>query len=272
MIRRDSDWHSLDASALISLDSGQAFRWKKGLDGLWRGIISDCLWVLSADVMGTIETSSPLYAFFNMNLDWEDIRGKLLGTDPYLDAALEEFKGLRILKQNHFETLLSFIVSSCNNIRRIAGIIERFCSFFGRPVQRSVPEGLDVSGLHSFPSLSELNGVTVSDLECCRMGFRSQYIVDAVEKVNSGEVDLDGIERMPFDRAKKELMKIKGVGDKVASCVLLFSYSFFEAFPKDVWIKRVLDNCVGGKTERDFGEYAGVAQQYMFMKARQEKF
>ena len=272
MVRCGCDWHSLDASALISLDSGQAFRWKKGSDGLWRGVISDCLWVLCAEVMERVEASSPLYAFFNMSLDWEGICKKLSGIDPYLDSALDEFKGLRILKQNHFETLLSFIVSSCNNIRRISGIIERFCSFFGKPVLKSVPEGSDVSGLYSFPRPPELDGVTVRDLECCRMGLRSQYIVDAVEKINSGEVDLEGIERMPFDQAKKELMKISGVGDKVASCVLLFSYSFLEAFPKDVWIKRVLENRIGGKTERNFGEYAGVAQQYMFMKARQEKF
>ena len=261
----------LDPSALISLDSGQAFRWKTNGDGVWRGVIGDCLWTLEPEVLADISPKTPLYDFFNMGLDWSGICNRLLGIDPYLDSAISEFSGLRILRQGHFETLISFIISAFNNIGRISGIIERLCMRFGKPIERFFPsKPSDSAVFRSFPGPSDLDGITEKDLECCRMGFRAEYVVDAVRKVNSGEVDINAIQDMPFKQAKKELMRIKGVGDKVASCVLLFSYSFFEAFPKDVWIKRVLADKVGGKSESDFGEYAGVAQQFLFMKVRNE--
>ena len=260
----------LDKSALISLDSGQAFRWQKNDSGLWQGVLGDCLYVLTDDVLLNIESNGELHNFFNMSLDWNSIVTDMRGIDKYLDSALDEFNGLRILHQNPFETILSFIISSCNNITRIKKIIESFCRLFGKPVRSSFPDGFNINGCFSFPSVADIRGIKPKDLEACKMGFRSEYICDAVEKISSGEVDLQKIDCLDYEQAILELKKIKGIGDKVASCILLFSYSFLESFPKDVWIKRVMKEKFNGMNENIFGKYAGVAQQYLFMKVRSE--
>ena len=212
----------------------------------------------------------------------ENIVGKI---KKYLESHDETLKkcidfggGIRILHQDIWETIISFIISANNNIPRIKKILETMCREFGDKIdfkynsKLGIPEG----EYYSFPEPERLNSLSIEDLACLRAGYRDKYIMDAAEKVSSGEVNLKDIPEMPTELAKKELLKIKGVGGKVADCILLFSMGRYELFPKDVWIKRIL-NQVYGVEEKEtdsfvtekYGNYAGFAQQYMYYYYRE---
>ncbi len=242
----------------LSLDCGQAFRWTN--DGnLWQG-------VAYGKFLQIEETENELI-FYNCNeedynsiwksyFDFEHDYGKILSsyTDEHLITAVNEYDGIRILRQEPWEALCSFIISQNNNIPRIKGIIERLCDTFG--------EG--EIGKKTFPSAEAIANLTVEDLAPLRSGFRAKYIIDAAQKVSSGEVDFNKIQDSPIEFGREELQKIKGVGAKVAECTLLYGFHKIEAFPIDVWVKRImaemypngLPECVKG-TE-------GIAQQYLF--------
>jgi len=183
-----------------------------------------------------------------------------------LQKAMEVGKGIRILRQEPWETLISFIISQNNNIPRIKGIIKRLCENFGdHPVTLRVPP-LQGRGIYVFPTPGELTG---KDLSIIRAGFREKYILAAAEKCNGSF--LQDIEGLPTDELREELMSICGVGPKIADCVMLFSFGRYEVFPKDVWIKRVMleqfqvqNKDIDGYVEKHFGENAGYIQQYLF--------
>ena len=173
--------------------------------------------------------------------------------------ALNSAKGIRILRQDRWETLCSFIISQNNNIPRIKGIIGRLCEAFGERID----------GGYAFPSADRIASLTEEQLAPIRSGFRARYILDAARRVTDGRTDLDAVSAMIYDDAKKYLMQIKGVGNKVADCVLLFGYGFFDAFPKDVWIKRVIEKYYGENFDESiFKPYGGIAQQYLFYSER----
>lgn len=174
--------------------------------------------------------------------------------DNHLKTTAEKCSGIRILKQEPWEALCSFIISQNNNIPRIKKIIKLLCENFGDNIGEN---------RFSFPSADKI--LSVGSLEIIRSGFRERYIKDAAEKVVSGEIDLIKIQLLPYEEAKEELKKIKGVGEKVASCTALFGLGFLNAFPVDVWINRVLEKYYGKDFDISyFGEYAGIAQQYLF--------
>ena len=154
---------------------------------------------------------------------------------------------------------MPFIISQNNNIKRIKGIVERLCENFGE----KLPEGE-----YTFPTAEKLSKLSVDDLAPIRAGFRNKYIIDSAQKVNSGEVNLNICYDLPYDEAQQELMKIKGVGTKVADCTLLFGFHRIEAFPLDVWMKRAMEKLFPTMSPKDFGEYAGIAQQYIFHYSR----
>jgi N-glycosylase/DNA lyase len=162
--------------------------------------------------------------------------------------ALDFGKGIRILRQDKWEALLSFIISQNNNIPRIKKIIASMRSYFG-----------------GFPKATQIASENVENLKQFKLGYRAEYIANAAKRVTSGETDLTSIAEMPYSSAKKELLKILGVGSKVADCVLLFGMHKLEAFPVDVWIKRALQTFYPLSAPECFtGEYAGLAQQYLF--------
>ena len=163
--------------------------------------------------------------------------------------------------QPPWETLCSFIISQNNNIKRIKGIIGRLCETYGEKIE----------GGYTFPAAQTLAKLEVEDLAPLRSGFRAKYIIDAARRVASGEVDLFALQNMPYEDAKNELLKIKGVGPKVADCALLFSHRHIEALPKDVWIKRALQVLFGGELPEVAVPYAGIVQQYIFFYARETK-
>ncbi len=180
--------------------------------------------------------------------------------DGSLSAAMETGKGIRILKQDPWETLCSFIISQNNNIPRIKKIIEALCK-----------KGAEISGgdESAFPSPKTLIKLGKDGLFQLKTGFRAAYLYDAACKIESGEVDLNKIYGMSSAEAEAELCKIKGVGPKVAACTLLFGFGKTDAFPIDVWVKRVMQEYYGGNINpSDFGPYSGLAQQYLFYHRR----
>lgn len=178
--------------------------------------------------------------------------------DLILEKAASFCGNIHILNQHPFEVLISFLLSSNNNISRIKKIISVLCENFG--------SRLDFG--FAFPTVEQLKGCSLYDFEVLRAGFRSKYILDAVLKVSSGEVDLQAIQNFSLSKAKEELLKIRGVGSKIADCVLLFAYHRFEVFPVDVWIKRVVEKYYGSGLSRQILSCPGFAQQILYHSMR----
>jgi len=236
-----------------TLDCGQAFRWKKLSGSVFTGHFLNRELTVSQD--GSVftfhntaeEDFLNIWAdYFDFHTDYGELK-RIFSADPTLEKACKFAGGIRLLKQDGWESLCSFIISQNNNIPRIKGIIERLCGKFG-----------------GFPDAAQLSGLNVTDLADIRSGFRAKYLCDAADKVSAGQVDFQKLKSMPIGEARRVLMSVKGVGPKVAECVLLFGLNRREAFPVDVWIKRVLEEYYPNGLPGFALENAGVAQQYLF--------
>ena len=254
--------HDLDLRE--TLDCGQCFRWKEQSDGSFAGVVRGRYARVRTDgdrliVDGAQEADRDLwFDYFDLGLDYGAVKAELSALHPTLAEAARYAPGIRILNQEPFEALISFIISQNNNIKRIAGIVERLCEHFG--------EG--TGSRNSFPTAETLAGLSPDDLAPIRAGFRHRYIIDAAQKVADGTIDLEALRALPYDEAKTELMKITGVGVKVADCVLLYGLHRLDGFPLDVWMKRAMAALFPGMEPADFGQYAGIAQQYIFHYSR----
>lgn len=245
----------------LCLFCGQAFRWKKNEDGSFHGAVKGKAVdiVQKKDEVIFKNTTADDFRniwlpYFDLDRNYEEIC-KTISEDKYIREAAKEYYGIRILHQDSWEALCSFIISQNNNIPRISGIIGRLCESFGEKIGDSD---------YSFPTYEKMKDLTVEDLAPLRAGFRNKYIIDAVQKLNSGEISLQEIEKMPTEQARQELMKIKGVGAKVAECTLLYGFGRIEAFPVDVWVKRIMAEMYeNGLPECTKGN-EGIAQQYLF--------
>lgn len=234
---------------LKSLDSGQCFRFKE-TNGVYKGVIGDKVYTLSSENINEIKSDKVLYNFFDLDRDYNKIKEYLSSIHPVLKKCIETEGGIRILKQDKEETLFSFILSSCNNITRIKGIIQRLCSTFSDGIK--------------FPSASVLSLTTVDKLNSLGLGFRSEYILDAARKIDSGKIDLTRVDKMDNDEGRCYFKNINGIGDKVADCILLFAYNRVDVFPKDVHIKRIMSEYFNNESEKIFSPYQGIAQQFLF--------
>ncbi|MPM88251.1 hypothetical protein SDC9_135352 [bioreactor metagenome] len=181
-----------------------------------------------------------------------------------MTRAMKAGTGIRILHQEPFETLISFITSQNNNIPRIRSLIARLCRELGNGFES--PYGETV---YAFPTAEAVASAGEKALLDMKFGFRAKYIARCAETVASGRFDLSSVSGLRDDEARMELMTLYGVGPKVANCVLLFGYARKDMFPVDVWIKRAINTRFGG-TLPDFGAYAGIAQQYIFNNERNE--
>lgn len=201
--------------------------------------------------------------YLALDIDYSSVRcelKKVRTNDEKLALAMETGKGIRLLRQDPWETLCSFIISQNNNIPRIKKIIAALCKAGAE---------LEGWGEDVFPPPKTLIKMGYDGLFALKTGFRASYLYDAAVKVDSGEVDLLAVKTMPTADAAAELCKIKGVGPKVAACALLFGFEKSDAFPIDVWVKRVMQEYYGGNVSgSDFGTYAGLAQQYLFYHRR----
>lgn len=185
---------------------------------------------------------------------------ELRPTDATLRAAMEAGKGIRILRQEPWETLCTFMISQNNNIPRITGLVDALCRAAGEPIDGSA---------YAFPTPQAVLALGTEGLAALKMGFRAPYIFDAAAKVSRGEIDLSELRRLETSAATKALCAIRGVGPKVAACSLLFGLEKDDAFPIDVWVKRVMaEYYPDGIEPSAFGSHAGLAQQYLFYYRR----
>lgn len=251
-----------------TFDCGQCFRWNEDAEGRWRGVASGKAAVVWAENGRTyIECAlDDIYFwrdYLDMDTDYEEARRSIEVCDYLRDCAAYG-EGIRILRQDKWEALCSFIISQCNNIPRIKGIVEKLSSLYGDIVAAPWGEA------RSFPTAERVAQLTEADLAPLRSGYRAPYILAAAKAVASGELDLEETALLPCNEARAELKKLGGVGDKVANCVVLFGLHQLDAFPVDVWIKRALAaNMPKGFDPSSLGKYAGLAQQYMFYHARE---
>ena len=275
------DVENFDAKAIFTC--GQAFRWYEEKDGSFTTVhLGRVLNVLNEDdkviFKGTnLEEFNEIWIdYFDLNTDYQSIR-KSLANNEILANAMEYGKGIRILNQNHFEMLISFIISANNMIPRIRKSIEVISMRYGKFICED-----ENRKYYSFPTVEELSKATVEELrEFAKVGFRDKRIFDTVNMIKNENIDLDNFENLETDILREELLKFSGVGNKVADCIMLFSYKRGEVFPVDVWIKRVMEELfikeetpvkkISKEADRIFGKYAGYAQQYLFYYGREEK-
>lgn len=251
-----------------TFDCGQCFRWNADAEGKYRGVASGKAAVVWAEAGRTyIECAAGDIYFWrdylDMETDYAEARRSIEVCD-YLRECATYGEGIRILRQDKWEALCSFIISQCNNIPRIKGIVEKLCSLYGEPVEAPWGEA------RAFPTAERVADLSEEALAPLRSGYRAPYILAAARAVAGGDIDLDATALLPCGEARAELKKLNGVGDKVANCVVLFGLHQLDAFPVDVWIKRALAaNMPKGFDPSSLGKYAGLAQQYMFFHARE---
>lgn len=251
---------------------GQCFRWKERPDGSFGGVVRGKAAVARMEGDSLILDGAEgadrgmWYDYFDLGLDYGEVKRQLSAIHPILAEAARFAPGIRILRQEPFEALITFIISQNNNIKRIEGIVDRLCENFGEPIFEG---GAGSSGgRFAFPTAERLAALSPDDLMPIRAGFRHRYLIDAAQKVADGTVDLERLRTLPYEEARAELMKITGVGVKVADCVLLYGLHRLDGFPLDVWMKRAMAVLFDGIEPSAFGQYAGIAQQYIFHYSR----
>ena len=267
-----------------TLESGQAFRWRReeptGEESPWFDGVAFANAIRVRQVDGGVEWStSPdsevsmapiLRDYLRLDDDFAAITSAL-SFDDTLREGFAEYRGLRILRQEPWECLVSFICSANNNIPRITRNIEDMAAAFGSPVEGSA------DGRNAFPSPAQLADAGESRLRELGLGFRAKYVAAAAKRVDAGEIDLFSLREASYQDALDALIEFAGVGDKIANCVMLFSLDKREAFPVDVWIDRALRewyfsdsdenvtrNQMRAWAQSRFGQYAGYANQYLF--------
>ena len=258
-------------------ECGQCFRWNKQDDNSYTGVIKNGVINVKQQgskviFYGTCEgdIKEICQDYFDLNTDYENIKLNLAKIDKYLDNSIKYGQGIRILHQELWETLISFIISANNNIPRIKGIIERMSKAYGKKIIYQDKE------YYTFPTPNELSNASVDDFRKLGLGFRDIRIYETVQKTLRKEIDLDLIqEEKNVDVIKDKLLEIPGVGPKVADCIMLFSLQKYQVFPVDVWVRRVISELYFENKEQKpkiiqafakehYGNLAGLAQQYLF--------
>ena len=259
-----------------TLTSGQSFSWKK-IDAHWHGWIQGrpCQVWSQGEMLqarGPALTAASVTRYFGLDLPLAEIFSSF-PNDPWLERARAFAPGLRILRQEPWETLCNFICSSLKQIVQIEQINRDLRDAFGRELG---------DGLYAFPEAARLAQAEESELRACRLGFRARHLFVAARQIASGEISLEHIASLPTDDARTELLRLRGVGTKVANCILLFAFGRLEAFPIDVWVERVLRRLYFNDrprvphermrlfADRHFGPHRGYAQQFLFHWIRKD--
>lgn len=249
-----------------TFECGQCFRWNADENGIYTGVAFGYpakIWTAGEDVF--IRSAAPMELwreYFDLDRDYAAASAGLHGGE-YLDECIAYGQGIRILRQDSWEALCSFIISQCNNISRIKGIVERLCTSFGEETE------FEGEKYYTFPTAEKLAFLAPGALDVLRCGYRAPYITGAAQAVASGELDFKALIDGDSESARRALKALNGIGDKVANCVVLFGLYHMEAFPIDVWIKRALkEHFPPDFDPAVLGEYAGLAQQYIFFHAR----
>jgi len=259
-----------------TLASGQAFRWR-WVEGAWEGVVAG-RWVRLRQEEHILRalTASPVedWGWLRHYLQLDVNLGEIFATFPQdepMQVSVKACAGLRLLRQEPWECLASFICSSTKQIVQIQQIIALLCRRFGAPI----PTPGDREITHAFPGFQRLAEASEAELRECKLGFRAPYLLNSARILRDGGVDLNALHKMTLAEARAQLMQLPGVGLKIADCVLLFAYGFPQAFPVDVWVMRALQQLYFPKrrvklprirqfSETHFGPHSGYAQQYLF--------
>lgn len=268
-------------------ECGQCFRWNMQKDGSYTGIFGKNVLNVKQEPTGKViitgicdgDIKEACRKYFDLDRDYEAIKEKLTNIDEYMKESIKYGEGIRILNQDLWEMIISFIVSANNNIPRIKGIIDRMSKKYGICI---VFRGQEY---YTFPTPEALATASMEDLRALGLGFRDKYIFETTRKIVNGEVDLEKLKQEKSTKnIRNELLTLSGVGPKVADCILLFStLKRFDVFPIDVWVRRVMNdlyihNPVEAKVNKKeieqlakekFGDLEGIAQQYLFYWKRE---
>ena len=267
-------------------DCGQCFRWNEQQDGSYTGVFGEN--VLNVSKVGNDvvfkgickeNIKETVENYFDLNRDYQKIKNQLMQIDENMKKSVEYGQGIRILNQDLWETIISFIISANNNIPRIKGIIERLSKKYGKEIE------WDNTKYYTFPTAKALKDVTVQEYRELGLGFRDIRLYETTHMILDKKVDLEAMKNNPNTmEVREQLLSLSGVGPKVADCILLFSdLKRFEVFPIDVWVRRVMNDLyihnedetkVNKKqiekiAQEKFGDLAGLAQQYLFYWRRE---
>ena len=260
-------------------ESGQIFRFNV-YDDEYSLVAGDKLLFIKEDDDGYILSCSKSefeefwIDYFDLRLDYSDFEKNILADDLFLTNAAEYSYGIRILNQDKWEMLISFIISQRKSIPAIKSSIEKLAKTYGKKIDMQVPDfikNIDKnSEFFAFPTPKALADASIDDLNACSLGYRSPYIEASAKAVYRGDIDLEALSKLDDNELLAALMSLKGVGIKVANCVALFGYHRIAAFPIDVWIKRMIDEHYDGEFPlKLYDGYAGVIQQYIFYYGRE---
>lgn len=267
-------------------ECGQCFRWNKETDESYTGIWKENVVNIKKDGNDYVFTGisknnfeEEIIEYFDLNRNYEEIKKDLSKIDEYMENSIKYGEGIRILNQDLWETIISFIISANNNIPRIKGIIERLSASYGKKLEWKDRE------FYTFPTPEELKNVTVEEYRKLGLGFRDIRLYETTQKILNKEINLEELCKNPnTEEVRESLLTLSGVGPKVADCILLFStLKRFEVFPIDVWVRRVINDLylkeeneekvnkkkIENLAKEKFGEWAGLAQQYLFYWRRE---
>jgi len=263
-----------------TFECGQCFRWNKTDNGNYIGIVSDSVLEVIKEhdkyfVYFENKEEDFIKEYFDLNRDYNMLINEILSMDDKLRDAVKYGFGIRILRQDIWECIISFIISINNNIPRIKKIIENISRYYGKEIYYKGRV------FYSFPKPEVLAKASEKELRMLNCGFRVPYIINAAKMIESGDVDIYGLKNKSNEEVRKELMKLPGVGEKVSSCIMLYSLGRFDIFPVDVWIKRIMENIYLKRYESPreiekfalarFKDKAGIVQQYLYFYFRNNK-
>lgn len=266
-------------------ECGQCFRWNRQEDGSYIGIVkNNILRVEKKDKkilftsIGEENIEEVCKEYFDLDRNYEELKQTLSSIDPYMKKSIEYGKGIRILNQDLWETIISFIISANNNIPRIKGIIERISKAYGSEMI------WEDKVYYTFPTPEQLGKAKIEDLRSLGLGFRDKRVYETTQMVLNKEIDIEALKKeKDVNQIKQILLQFPGVGEKVADCIMLFSLKQFSVFPIDVWVRRVMNELYlkeedETKVNKDkirmlakekYGDLAGLAQQYLFYWKRE---
>ena len=257
-----------DFDLVKTLECGQCFRWNADENGVYTGVAMGRAARMyrsgsSVFISGTLEDFEAIWrGYFDFDQSYAAVR-KQLSSDSFMRIASDYGAGIRILRQDAWEALCSFIISQCNNIPRIKKIISSLCKSFGERLDFGSAEH------YSFPAVEKLAALDEASLAPIRCGYRAAYIISAARAVAGGAVDLAALSHTSPNEARAALKSIRGVGSKVANCTLLYGLHMLDSFPVDVWMKKAIAKYYGPAFDPGaFSPFAGIAQQYMFYYVR----
>ncbi len=266
-------------------ECGQCFRWNKELDGSYTGIFGKNVLNVRKENNDIIfegisekDIEETCRNYFDLDTDYEEIKHKLSSIDCYMKKATDYGSGIRILNQDLWETIISFIISANNNIPRIKGIIERISKKYGEEIIYKEKK------YYTFPTMEELSKASVEDLRALGLGFRDKRIYETTKMFMDKKITLEELENeKDVNVLREKLMTLSGVGGKVADCIMLFSLKKFNVFPIDVWVRRVMNDLyikeadenkisktlIQNLAKEKYSDLAGLAQQYLFYWKRE---